>query len=489
MLQVIESKDIRPGEPRWFCPSLEDAQACMKNMEVGDLHTDDAVAVDCVGQEFAIVDRPSPSERDAILDDLLHHHEDHGGYRDPRDTARIDPILGRLRAAWVARPDQRLGQLLVNSLRMPPVDPTPFMRLYNAECAEFGAAGAPIEWPTPSPAQPPPVLDLDALAEAERAMTQAPWSVDAGAVPMGDTGDYDHYIRIPAAGVYMEWPELDSGNVNARGIAALRNAAPYLIPEARAAVALRGEIAAYCRLTTDVTNTINAALGSDARLGAEIHHEVVRIVGSLREKLADAKRLGTEVTRLTAELTEMSARAREADAACAILGATNGETLIRAAQRVTVEARMVAVELAAVHAVPPDVEAAIVVLESTALTEGGIHVTERDTCRLANGRNSLRAAIARAISDATAASQPATVGGMLATAPVGSIVEWRGDDGAWIRCVVGEQRASVWYRNGWSNVGYRVDLVDDIRLPARIVPADQADADPATRGPIGVARG
>lgn len=154
---------------------------------------------------------------------------------------------------------------------------------------------------SPPTAQPPPVLDLDALAEAERAMT-ANLAVEAGSVPIGDTGDYDAYIHIVDRDgrvvVIMNSPEADRSLALARGIVALRNAAPHLIAEARAAVALRAEVAAYSRLTTDVTLAINAALGNDARLGAEIHHEVTRIVGALRqelaacaEKLAEAKRL------------------------------------------------------------------------------------------------------------------------------------------------------------------------------------------------------
>jgi len=79
-----------------------------------------------------------------------------------RDPNRIDPILARLRAAWIARPDLRLGQLLVGSLPMPAFYASPsddawmadrMRRLFNAECAEFGAADAPIVWP----------VDTDAL--------------------------------------------------------------------------------------------------------------------------------------------------------------------------------------------------------------------------------------------------------------------------------------------------------------------------------------
>ena len=88
-----------------------------------------------------------------------------------RDPNRIDPILARLRAAWIASPDLRLGQLLACSLAIGGAEDK-FARLFNAECPEFGAVNAPIEWPpvdrpapTPTPA---PGLDLDAVERAER---------------------------------------------------------------------------------------------------------------------------------------------------------------------------------------------------------------------------------------------------------------------------------------------------------------------------------
>ena len=95
-----------------------------------------------------------------------------------RDPNRIDPILARLRAAWIASPDLRLGQLLAGSLAIGGAEDR-FNRMFQAECDEFGAVNAPIEWPpvdrpapTPTPA---PGLDLDAVERAERAMTPGPW--------------------------------------------------------------------------------------------------------------------------------------------------------------------------------------------------------------------------------------------------------------------------------------------------------------------------
>ena len=37
-----------------------------------------------------------------------------------RDPSRIDPILARLRAAWLAHPDMRLGQLVENAVSVSP---------------------------------------------------------------------------------------------------------------------------------------------------------------------------------------------------------------------------------------------------------------------------------------------------------------------------------------------------------------------------------
>ena len=91
---------------------------------------------------------------------------------------------------------------------------------------------------------------------------------------------------------------------------------------------------------------------------------------------------------------------------------------------------------------------------------------------------------ARAEGRAESPAAPATVGGLLATAPAGSVVEWM-DDGSWYR--YGD---SLWV-DYWSTFEGRW-LPDDgpvwpsiLRLPARLVPASEADADPASRGPIG----
>ena len=89
-----------------------------------------------------------------------------------------------------------------------------------------------------------------------------------------------------------------------------------------------------------------------------------------------------------------------------------------------------------------------------------------------------------------AAPRVATVGELLATAPVGAIVEcqvmrafrqvranrawfeqrWSASDGSW---------------SDWYSLSYQIGQAA-FRLPARLVPADQADADPSTRGPLEV---
>lgn len=97
---------------------------------------------------------------------------------------------------------------------------------------------------------------------------------------------------------------------------------------------------------------------------------------------------------------------------------------------------------------------------------------------------------ARAISDATAAR--GTVGGLLAAEPVGAIVECFDGD-TWLqfcifvdrsdRAVSGRwhDRRGRWCR--WS-VGGRYHVGYSFALPARLVPAAEADADPNQRGPL-----
>ena len=192
-----------------------------------------------------------------------------------RDPNRIDPILARLRAAWYRSPDLRLGQLLAGSLANRGRADR-FSQIFNAECHEFGAVGAPVEWPAPSTdAQPPPVLDLAALAEAERAMTVGPWAISPQTAGPDDVApdEWTTWCEIDAPSekcVAQCATAGDSDELNARAIVALRNAAPHLIAEARAAVVLRAEIERLHRV-------------DDA---------MVKEAGRLSAKLREAKRLG-----------------------------------------------------------------------------------------------------------------------------------------------------------------------------------------------------
>lgn len=272
------------------CRMLTDAA---ETLEDADQAIRDATGPGCEPMTMAralraIVDRPAP------------HSPPMPGTGAPRDPSRIDPILSRLRAAWHRSPDLRLGQLIVGSIPIGHIDRADAIRrLFNAECHEFGASGAPVEWPAPPAAQPPPVLDLDALVEAERAMA-AGLSVEAGSVPLGDTGDYDAYVHIVGRDgrvlVYMNSPEADRSLDLARGIVALRNAAPHLIAEARAAVALRVAV---------------------EEREADMH---MRIRAGYDKAVADAWRAevakrDSEIARLTAELAAARAVSPDVEAA------------------------------------------------------------------------------------------------------------------------------------------------------------------------------
>ena len=75
---------------------------------------------------------------------------------------------------------------------------------------------------------------------------------------------------------------------------------------------------------------------------------------------------------------------------------------------------------------------------------------------------------------------PFTVADLLRVLPV---VEWR-DDAGWWRQGAADNSSRWWWADlaRWSLWGASVADPD---RPARLVPASEADADPATRGPIG----
>jgi len=164
----------------------------------------------------------------------------------------------------------------------------------GCQSCEFAIVDRPAPF---TAAQPPPVLDLDALAEAERAMTVGPWPIVdpndrepgppvwcgsnfGGVAAIGPIHyDADEDETVPGSPAYIR-AESDS-----RGIVALRNAAPHLIAEARAAVALRQELAAL-RAHFD-------AAAPEHNLPALLDLYNDRTTEA-REKLAEAKRLGLE---------------------------------------------------------------------------------------------------------------------------------------------------------------------------------------------------
>lgn len=77
-----------------------------------------------------------------------------------------------------------------------------------------------------------------------------------------------------------------------------------------------------------------------------------------------------------------------------------------------------------------------------------------------------------------------TVGELLATAPLGSTVEWF--HAGW--CQAQLHARGLRFRwlsdHGWNAWVVGVIGSASFRLPARLVPADQADADPESRGPL-----
>lgn len=87
---------------------------------------------------------------------------------------------------------------------------------------------------------------------------------------------------------------------------------------------------------------------------------------------------------------------------------------------------------------------------------------------------------------AIAAPRVATVGELLATAPVGSIVEYLDADGdIWhqveFNATMTAHRRRIDSWDGWK---LRDMPMRELRQRARIVPADQADLNPSTRGDL-----
>ena len=230
-----------------------------------------------------------------------------------RDPNRVDPILARLRAAWIARPDLRLGQLLVGSLPMPAFYASPsddawmadrMRRLFNAECAEFGAANAPIVWPDSPTPTPAPGLDLDAVEATISDDQLSAWMEVAGAASpaalqygpsRGDGRAFilDAYNKGPSGPVHAVWfGDPDDAlivAVTGNGPTSEANAKHIAWSSPRNVAALIAEVRAL-RHHCD-------AAGPDHNLLAllDLYHE--REQAALA-KLAEAKRLGLIAARV-----------------------------------------------------------------------------------------------------------------------------------------------------------------------------------------------
>jgi hypothetical protein len=63
-----------------------------------------------------------------------------------------------------------------------------------------------------------------------------------------------------------------------------------------------------------------------------------------------------------------------------------------------------------------------------------------------------------------------------------AVVEWQSDDGQWWQARPPFREWYRWWPTGWRECG--VPDPEEYALPCRLVPLDQADADPATRGPL-----
>lgn len=227
--------------------------------------------------------------------------------------------------------------------------------------------------PTPTPT-PAPGLDLDAVERAERAMTAGPWRHGSVERHHVFCSEGDRSLLCPEAGrVLLRMNEHFPHDSDAAGIVALRNAAPALIAEVRA-----------------------------------LRAEVVRITaaGDIEAKSWEA--MSAEIARLTAELA-----AARAEVNCGQDG-----PCVKApgcARHWQERNRELADELAAARAVPADVEALVKDAVDGALEAGRCsalghaYLLTKDPAVTVPR---LMTAIARAISDATAAR--GTVGGLLA---------------------------------------------------------------------------
>lgn len=121
-----------------------------------------------------------------------------------------------------------------------------------------------------------------------------------------------------------------------------------------------------------------------------------------------------------------------------------------------------------------------------------VMVREQNVAMVAEiARLTAELAASRAVTPDVEASRPATVGGLLATACEGEIVEFVSPDGMYHQAVVagGRLLSRRWQHalshspGDWTLYAFWLDGAY-LRLPARLVPAAEADADPNQRGPL-----
>ena len=145
---------------------------------------------------------------------------------------------------------------------------------------------------------------------------------------------------------------------------------------------------------------------------------------------------------------------------------------------------------ATLAALMTELDAARLLAPSRDWWAGVSRIVGRSCVTLPDALVAVREAMARKDAEiARLRASASTVGALLATAPEGSIVEWKDDD-EWQRV---DKRIGPGYVEWWWTYDGGRWVPDDgymllfaLGLPARLVPADQADVDPATRGPIEV---
>ena len=298
MLQVIKAEDVRDGEPRWYCADQRHADEQIRDGLDGPLHLTDRGKEWFASWPLAIVDRPAPSA--AIPANRF-------------DCAKCGQAV---------KADE------------------------DGCCATCGRDCTIVV----DGAQPPPVLDLDALAEAERAMTAGAWRANIFTTHVADsTQETQWHEAVVGSDVVCETEcsvfedETAIGAANIRGIVALRNAAPHLIAEARAAVALRIDKAALVKL---IDENPSLRIRECADLRAEISRLradraefkawwdlTAKDLTEAREKLAEAKRLGLEAVKLSRDAIEAARMAPVDEPAATVvaIGCLNAADRIAAA--------------------------------------------------------------------------------------------------------------------------------------------------------------